>query len=70
MRFHDTLFVGVTTIFSLCAAITPSALNLANLTNLGLESLDPAIYDQILELNEKYGGVDKCQLAVSVLFHD
>ncbi|KAF7920512.1 hypothetical protein EAE99_008125 [Botrytis elliptica] len=67
MRFHDTLFVGITTIFSLGAAITPSALNLANLNNLGLESLDPAIYARILELGREYVGVDKCQLAYKIL---
>ncbi|TGO70711.1 hypothetical protein BELL_0679g00020 [Botrytis elliptica] len=49
------------------AAITPSALNLANLNNLGLESLDPAIYARILELGREYGGVDKCQLACKIL---
>ncbi|KAF7886831.1 uncharacterized protein EAF02_003478 [Botrytis sinoallii] len=67
MRFHDTLFVVITTIFSLGAAITPSALNLANLTNLGLESGDPAIYARILELGREYGDVDKCQLACKIL---
>ncbi|KAF7956497.1 hypothetical protein EAE96_003835 [Botrytis aclada] len=67
MRFHDTLFVGIATVFPLCAAITLPALNLANLTNLGLESLDTAIYSQILELSGEYGGVDKCQLACKIL---
>ncbi|TGO63319.1 hypothetical protein BOTNAR_0102g00210 [Botryotinia narcissicola] len=67
MRFHDTLFVGIATFFSLCAAITPPGLNLVNSTDLGLESLDPAIYAQILELGGQFGGVDKCQLACKIL---
>ncbi|TGO15658.1 hypothetical protein BTUL_0037g00090 [Botrytis tulipae] len=67
MRFHDTLFVGIAPFFSRCAAITPPALNLVNSTDLGLESLDPATYAQILELGGQFGGVDKCQLACKVL---
>ncbi|KAF7900223.1 uncharacterized protein EAF01_007525 [Botrytis porri] len=67
MRFHDTLFVGITTVISLCAAFTPPAFNSANLTSLGLDSLDPEIYAQILELGETYGGVNKCQLACKIL---